>query len=219
MPSSTKQFQRARRAPRKDGQTTRNDLLEAAGRIFAERGFADATSKDICTLAGANSAAVNYYFGSKEGLYEEVLVAGHKQMLSLENLTNIVESAASPENKLRAVLELFLKTALDSANLWGIRVFLRELASPTIIVDKVMLDAVFPKAAKLQELIREITGLPPHSPRIQRATAFVVLPCISLFMFPENMRVKVLPATTARSAGLLDDLTSYVLGGLKALRD
>src|ERR1019366_7752468 len=52
---------------------TRTKLLEAAGQVFAECGFHDATVREICSRAGANVASVNYYFGDKVELYEEVL--------------------------------------------------------------------------------------------------------------------------------------------------
>ena len=35
---------------------------------------------------------MNYYFGGKEGLYEEVLIEAHRQMLSLEDLNRIITS-------------------------------------------------------------------------------------------------------------------------------
>ena len=72
---------RKRSAPRRDGLSTRNMVLEAAGRVFAERGYAKSTSREICEKAGVNSAAINYYFGGKEGLYEEVLVEAHRQLV------------------------------------------------------------------------------------------------------------------------------------------
>ena len=51
------------RGRRDDGATTRAQLLEAAGEIFAEKGLDRATGKEIADRAGTNSAAVNYYFG------------------------------------------------------------------------------------------------------------------------------------------------------------
>ena len=52
---------------------TRRRLLDAAGEVFAEKGFAKATVREICQKAEANIAAVNYHFGDKEKLYAAVL--------------------------------------------------------------------------------------------------------------------------------------------------
>ncbi|MBI3492350.1 MAG: helix-turn-helix transcriptional regulator, partial [Acidobacteria bacterium] len=52
---------------------TRDRLLRAAERLFADRGFKKVTVRDICRVARANVAAVNYHFGDKLGLYREVL--------------------------------------------------------------------------------------------------------------------------------------------------
>ena len=53
--------------------STRERLIEAAGRLFAENGFEGSTIRGICEDAGANVAAVNYHFRGKEGLYAEVV--------------------------------------------------------------------------------------------------------------------------------------------------
>ena len=52
---------------------TRRRILKAASRIFAEHGFEGASIRDIVTKADVNQAAINYHFGSKEGLYRAVL--------------------------------------------------------------------------------------------------------------------------------------------------
>src|SRR5579871_1488626 len=53
---------------------TRTLILDAAERLYAERGFADVTLRDIVALAGVNLAAVNYHFGSKDELIAELFV-------------------------------------------------------------------------------------------------------------------------------------------------
>ena len=55
------------------GEDTRQRLLEAALEVFAEQGFQQASTRDICKRSGANVAAVNYHFGSKAELYRMVL--------------------------------------------------------------------------------------------------------------------------------------------------
>lgn len=52
---------------------TRERILAAALQVFAVRGFEGATLKEITEHAGANIAAVNYYFRSKDELIREVL--------------------------------------------------------------------------------------------------------------------------------------------------
>ena len=68
-------------APGVGSEETRRQLLEAAGAVFAEVGFRDATVREICKRAGANVAAVNYHFGDKETLYLEVLRYTHARAL------------------------------------------------------------------------------------------------------------------------------------------
>ena len=54
--------------------TTKEKLIKAAITVFAEKGFRDATVRQIVKQAGtANINAVNYYFGSKEQLYKQIL--------------------------------------------------------------------------------------------------------------------------------------------------
>lgn len=210
---------RSQRAKRRDGVSTRNIVLEAAGKIFAERGFAEATSKEICDAAGTNHTAVNYYFGSKEGLYEDVLVEANRQILSMDDWDGILASDTSSEEKLRLVLSTFIETAKRSSELWGISIFLRELAVPSPFMTKALEAGLLPMVSKLTALLQEITRLPDGSADLQRATAFVLIPCLNLLTFPDMLRTLVLPATLPGSEGLLDTMTEYALGGLYAIRD
>src|ERR1700728_4974915 len=53
---------------------TRTAILSAAERLYADRGFADVTLRDIVAAAGVNLAAVNYHFGSKDELIADLFV-------------------------------------------------------------------------------------------------------------------------------------------------
>jgi AcrR family transcriptional regulator len=53
---------------------TRGAILTAAERLYADRGFADVTLRDIVAAADVNLAAVNYHFGSKDELIAELFV-------------------------------------------------------------------------------------------------------------------------------------------------
>ena len=54
---------------------TRAAILDAAERLYADRGFADVTLRDIVAAADVNLAAVNYHFGSKDELIAELFVS------------------------------------------------------------------------------------------------------------------------------------------------
>ncbi len=53
--------------------STRERLLLAATRLFADSGYRGASVRDICNQAGANPGAVSYHFGGKRQLYRSVL--------------------------------------------------------------------------------------------------------------------------------------------------
>ena len=48
-------------------------ILKAASHLFTEKGFSAITTRDIANQAGTNSALVNYYFRSKEKLFELIM--------------------------------------------------------------------------------------------------------------------------------------------------
>jgi len=79
-------------SPRPD---TRDALLDAAERLFAERGLRSASLRAITGEAGANLAAVNYHFGSKQGLVQAVF-ARRLEPLNRERLDRLAACEAAP---------------------------------------------------------------------------------------------------------------------------
>ncbi len=56
----------------KSQSSTEEKIKEAARKLFVEKGFGSATTRDIAECADTNIALVNYYFRSKEKLFQEV---------------------------------------------------------------------------------------------------------------------------------------------------
>lgn len=206
----------ATRTPRPDGNTTRLHILETAGQLFATQGFAQTTSKEICTRAGTNMAAINYHFGGRDGLYEAVLIEAHKQLVSLDELMALSQVSNDPRLKLRAFLTHMVEMSAQPKAPWGFRVVLREALSPSPALPALIQRAVLPKAKLLRGLIGEIMGLPDDHPSVQRSLLLTVLPCLVLTVAPKDMSSKVLPALKDTQA-LAEDLMRYVLAGLDAV--
>ena len=92
-------------------KTTRQNLLDSAAVLFSEKGYGNTSVADICKLAGANIAAVNYHFQSKELLYREVLRYTFEQAESLYPLQ--IEDEVSVEEKLYQVVLSLLQRILS----------------------------------------------------------------------------------------------------------
>jgi len=109
---------------------TRERVLAAAMQVFAERGFDGATLREITAMAGANIAAVNYYFRSKDELIRHVLdVYVRPIMVSrLEALDECERLAGERGPDLEAVVEaLVLPMVYLSRDQRGGRALIRLL--------------------------------------------------------------------------------------------
>ena len=92
---------------------TQARLLDSACEVFAERGYRDATIAEICENAGANIAAVNYHFGSKENLYAEAWRHSFQQSLQAHPPDGGIRPGAPAEERFRAKILAFLQRGLD----------------------------------------------------------------------------------------------------------
>jgi AcrR family transcriptional regulator len=68
------------RVPQQRSIATRSALLEAAGRVFSKRSFAEARLRDISAEAGISQGSLYFHFGNKEDIAEAVLAAQQERM-------------------------------------------------------------------------------------------------------------------------------------------
>jgi AcrR family transcriptional regulator len=129
---------------------TRERLLDTAERLFAARGFAGTSVREITDAAGANLGAVNYYFRSKDKLYAEVFarrgalfrdpaVAAAREAMgvartnpehALETLGRALLAPHEDRDASRFLLGLFAREAIEACLPPGL--FVREFLVPTI---------------------------------------------------------------------------------------
>lgn len=106
--------------PKPVGAGTRQRILDTAEQLFAAEGPAAVTLRSIAAAADVNVAAVNYHFGSKEKLFEEMFLR-RIAPLNEERLTRLAACTASAKGKpdLPAIIAAFVAPAMaliDDAN-------------------------------------------------------------------------------------------------------
>jgi len=143
-------------------------LLEAAGVIFAAKGFQAATVREICGRAGANLAAVHYHFGDKRRLYVEAVrcaqsggVSGPPSEMPLDG---------PPQQKLREYIRAMLARLFDETRpAWHTQLLMREMTEPSQPCAEIIRPYVHSNFELLQQILLEL--LPPGTPQTDRHLA------------------------------------------------
>lgn len=105
----------------------REAIVEAAARLFMERGYEATSVRDLARVAGVSQGALYYYIRSKP----DVLVVLHNSFIDdlLDRLAAVLEGPLSPAEKLRA----FIRTEMEALerNRTRVAAFIRERRSLT----------------------------------------------------------------------------------------
>src|SRR5579859_915905 len=122
---------------------TKERILGAAEELFARHGFEGASLRQLTAAAGVNLAAVNYHFGSKDRLIEEVFRRRLDQ-LNGRRLAALQKIASEPDTTVEDVLAAFIVPALelshDGSGALCTRVLHRAVADHDDTLRKVLSD-------------------------------------------------------------------------------
>jgi TetR/AcrR family fatty acid metabolism transcriptional regulator len=119
-------------------------ILEAARKVFAKRGFNDATVDEIAAAAGVAKGTIYLYYESKRDIYFAALKFGIEQMYSA--LDQRLKNASTPEDKLRTVISVKLTYCDDNRDFF--KIYYSELGN--ICIHPGTIDSEF-KALYLQQ--------------------------------------------------------------------
>ncbi len=156
---------------------TRERLLDAAGPVFAERGFQAATVREICQKAGVNVASVNYHFGDKEKLYYETVMQARQQRARKFPFPDWTEETPA-DRKLCDFVETLLNRMLRPEMPWQSRLMMREVLDPTAVCQDLMREFFRPQFELLMSILAELIGQETPSFVLRRIAFSVMGQCL-----------------------------------------
>jgi AcrR family transcriptional regulator len=205
--------------PDRSVSETQYRILEAAGEIFAESGFRNATVREICKQAGVNLAAVCYHFGDKEGLYFEVLRYWHDESLKKYPMDSAQDRELPPAERLRNFVRLFLLRMLDEGKpAWFGKLIAREMREPTAAFDRLVDEVVRPFYRVLEQIIEEIVEDSSSEETIRLCCESIVSQCVRYEIKPVMLRMFQKDIYSREGIDrIADHIARFSLMGLKYL--
>jgi len=204
---------------------TQQRILDAAEALFAEHGFEAASMRMIAARAGANLAAANYHFGSKEGLLRSVFQRRLTQLNSarLAALQQAEREAGEQPVKPGRIVDAFFGTALrfatrpDAGGAAFMRLLARTSAEPAAFIRNFLADE---SAEVIERFKSAMFRALPDVPPAEIAWRFHFMLGAMSYALAGVDTLQLLTDIDMESALAQDDmeprLMSFLLGGLRA---
>jgi AcrR family transcriptional regulator len=210
------EFEKSALTMTRPSEITRERILKAAERLFAERGYESTSVRAIVSKARVNQAAINYHFAGKEGLYREVLRTAFRT-LTEDQLAHAEEAKAmSREEALGEFVRRQLRplTARDEFSRY-MRIFNWETAHPTAVFRKLMREEAAPFVGLAVDLVRRF--IPEADQRTLVVGAIWLIGQCSVFVRNREQLAELPLALSLEEAAVQDLtqlLTRWAIGGL-----
>jgi AcrR family transcriptional regulator len=197
-------------------EVTRERILKAAERLFADRGYDGTSIRAIVAKARVNQAAINYHFDGKDGLYREVLGTAFRA-LTERQLGHAKEAETiSREEALRQFVrrQLWPLTGRDELSR-HIRIFNWETVRPTPVFRQLLSEDAAPFMGVAVDLVRRF--LPEADTRTLVVAAIWLIGQCSVFVRNREQLAGppvglTLDEPAVEALGLM--ISRWVIGGL-----
>src|SRR4051812_26816719 len=215
-----------KKKPGRPGGTSnvREAILANAEKMFADRGYAGTTLREIADGSRVTQALINYYFGSKFALFEEVYLrraveVAQERLVNLETLEQIESltgDAPAVEDIVRAFLEptIALRATPEGRNF--LRLQSRLHTEPPQLSYKLRTEAYDRSTRGYVRLLRKVM------PRLSPLDAYwrvTMMIGTYLYAFSDTHRMEELAGSdydATDSAAVLEQVTRFLTGGLQA---
>lgn len=197
---------------------TRQAIIKAAVRLFAEKGFQATSVRDIVAKARVNQAAINYHFKGKDGLYLELLELAFEKLTEQAGFDPDKLKSLSREDAVRNFVQQQLRPLLfrDELSLY-IRMFAWESAHPSKVFRKFMATNAVSYLTAAVDIVQRF--LPPGTDkRVALCGAIWLMGQCSTFVRNRELFAQE-PFKIAPDSPFVDELADLIsrlaLGGLR----
>jgi AcrR family transcriptional regulator len=200
---------------------TRERIIEAAIEAFLDKGYDAATIRDICKLAGANVAAVNYHFGSKDALHAAVLENIEEACHARHPVHEGLDAPMPPGERLRLLVRNILRLNFpdDPELARRGKLFWLELGNPSPALAPMVERYMRPLKDMLESVVTGIIG--PAEPETVRLCCGSIVGQTLFHAQNRAIITQLYPDKTynpADVARLAEHITAFSLAGLEAIR-
>ncbi len=203
---------------------TQARLLESAAQVFAEKGYRDATIAEICERAGANIAAVNYYFRDKETLYTEAWRLAFHRSLATHPPDGGVPPDAPPEQRLRGHVASMVERILDPGT-HEFDIVHKEHANPTGLLAEIMRESIEPLRRQLARIVRELLGQTASERDVALCQMSIMAQCMHIMVRHRHHKMSPTPGPPPGPPEfdfsvkeMTDHIIRFSLAGIRQMR-
>jgi TetR/AcrR family transcriptional regulator len=190
---------------------SRNKLIDAATRLFALKGYAAVSIRELAQAAEVNSALINYHFGGKDGLYLAVLEKNFT--LIRDSVHDICISSLPYTEKLKLFMKFLMN--VHQSNPYLRRLMSSELSNPTphfeTIVKRYIMELYKFAYTTLGEAIKCGEIRADINPAF---TIIAISGMVNFFYFAQPIVDELIPPDPERDPKYLANLTKLLFEGL-----
>lgn len=163
--------------------STEEKIKEAASKVFQKKGFAGTRTRDIADEAGMNLALINYYFRSKQRLFE-IIMAEKIRSFFMNFIPLILSDSNTPEEKVKIVTKNYTDLLLENPDL------------PVFVINAIHNDPKhFASLVKGAEMIQEaplVAQLKKINPDMKFEHFFMNIMALTIFPFVMRPAISII---------------------------
>lgn len=191
--------------PKKIDTSTEEKIIEAARKVFLEKGYAATRTRDIAEEAGINLALLNYYFRSKEKLFQLVMVE-KLQQLFIVVLPIVNNDELTLEQKLETLAENYIDLLIDNSDL-PIFILSEIRANPERFKDRLQVQHILRNSSFVSQIREKRPDVEP---------VHFIVSLLGMIIFPFIAK-PILFSDTKRFNALMEERKTLVVKWAKAI--